>query len=38
MMGWSQKGKYPKPIKINGNITVWKSDEIQNLINKICNQ
>jgi|TARA_B110000971_G_scaffold175062_1_gene180211 prophage regulatory protein len=33
-----KKGKYPKPIKISGNITVWKSDEIQNLINNICNQ
>jgi len=27
-----KEGKYPKPIKIGQNITVWRSDEIQALI------
>ena len=31
-----KEGKYPKPIKIGPNITVWRSDEIQALISKIC--
>ena len=31
-----KEGKYPKPIKIGNNITVWRSDEIQALISKIC--
>jgi prophage regulatory protein len=24
-----KKGKYPQPIKIGDNITVWRSDDIQ---------
>jgi prophage regulatory protein len=31
-----KEGKYPKPIKIGKNITVWRSDEIQALISSIC--
>ena len=33
-----KEGKYPKPIKIGKNITVWRSDEIQALISGICNR
>ena len=33
-----KEGKYPKPIKIGKNITVWRSDEVQKLISEICNR
>ena len=29
-------GNYPAPIKLSKNVTVWRSDEIQSLVNKIC--
>ena len=29
-------GSYPAPIKLSENVTVWRSDEIQSLVNKIC--
>ncbi|MDA9165582.1 AlpA family phage regulatory protein [Alphaproteobacteria bacterium] len=31
-----KKGKYPKPYKIGNNITVWRSDEIQALVDDLC--
>ena len=31
-----KKGKYPKPYKIGKNITVWRSDEIQALVDDLC--
>jgi prophage regulatory protein len=30
------EGKYPKPLKLSENVTVWRSDEIQTLVNNIC--
>ena len=33
-----KKGKYPKPYKIGSNTTVWRSDEIQELVNRMCNE
>ena len=30
-------GSYPAPIKLSENVTVWRSDEIQSLVNEICN-
>ena len=32
-----KKGKYPKPFKIGSNTTVWRSDEIQKLVDNLCN-
>ena len=32
----SKKGKYPKPYKIGINTTVWRSDEIQALVDDLC--
>lgn len=32
-----KKGKYPKFFKIEGNTTVWRSDEIQKLVDNLCN-
>lgn len=32
------EGKYPKPIKLSANTTVWRSDDIQELINRLCEQ
>ncbi len=29
-------GSYPAPIKLSENVTVWRSDEIQSLVNEIC--
>ena len=29
-------GKYPSPIKIGANTTVWRSDDIQKLIDDMC--
>ena len=31
-----KKGKYPKPYKIGNNTTVWRSDEIQALVDDLC--
>ena len=31
-----KQGKYPQPIKIGSNTTVWRSDDIQQLVNQIC--
>ena len=31
-----KKGKYPKPYKIGNNTTVWRSDEIQALVDNLC--
>ena len=31
-----KKGKYPQPIKIGDNITVWRSDDIQQLVDRMC--
>ena len=28
-------GTYPKPIKLSDNVTVWRSDDIQNLVDHI---
>jgi len=33
-----KKGKYPKPIKLSANTTVWRSDHIQELIDSLCEQ
>ena len=33
-----KKGKYPKPIKLSANTTVWRSDDIQELIDSLCEQ
>ena len=32
-----KKGKYPKTFKIGSNTTVWRSDEIQKLVDNLCN-
>jgi predicted DNA-binding transcriptional regulator AlpA len=29
-------GKFPKPLKLAENITVWRSDDIQALVDDIC--
>ena len=29
-------GKYPSPIKIGANTAVWRSEEIQKLVNDMC--
>ena len=29
-------GKYPSPIKIGANTTVWRSDDIQKLVDDMC--
>jgi predicted DNA-binding transcriptional regulator AlpA len=29
-------GLYPSPIKLSSNVTVWRSDEIQALIDNLC--
>ena len=29
-------GLYPSPIKLSSNVTVWRSDEIQALIDDLC--
>ena len=29
-------GSYPAPIKLSENVTVWRSDAIQSLVNEIC--
>ena len=29
------KGKYPKPIKLSENTTVWREDDIRELINNL---
>lgn len=26
---WVQQGKFPKPIKMSGNVTVWRMSEVQ---------
>ena len=31
-----KKGKYPKPYKIGNNATVWRSYEIQALVDDLC--
>ena len=31
-----KQGKYPQPIKIGSNTTVWRSDDIQQLVDKLC--
>ena len=31
-----QAGRYPQPIKLSDNVTVWRSDDIQNLVDEIC--
>jgi len=31
-----KKGKYPQSIKIGDNITVWRSDDIQQLVDRMC--
>ena len=31
-----KKGKHPQPIKIGDNITVWRSDDIQQLVDRMC--
>ena len=30
------EGIYPQPIKVSEKVTVWRADEIQELIDKIC--
>ena len=37
--GWWQgvkDGRYPSPIKIGANTTVWRSDDIQKLVDDMC--
>jgi prophage regulatory protein len=29
-------GRYPSPIKLSSNVTVWRSDEIQALVDEVC--
>jgi prophage regulatory protein len=29
-------GLYPSPIKLSSNVTVWRYDEIQELIDDLC--
>jgi len=31
-----QQGKYLTPIKIGANTTVWRSDDIQELVDRMC--
>jgi predicted DNA-binding transcriptional regulator AlpA len=31
-----KNGRYPSPIKLSPKVTVWRSDEIQALVNQIC--
>jgi len=31
-----QQGKYPTPIKTGANTTVWRSDDIQELVDRMC--
>ena len=33
-----KQGKYPQPIKIGSNTTVWRSDDIQKLVDQLCAQ
>ena len=33
-----KQGKYPQPIKIGSNTTVWRSDHIKELIDSLCEQ
>lgn len=33
-----KKGKYPKPIKLSANTTVWRSNHIKELIDSLCEQ
>jgi hypothetical protein len=37
---WSKvkTGEFPSPIKISANITVWKVEDIRDLIERISNQ
>ena len=30
------EGRYPQPIKLSKKVTVWRADEIQELVNEIC--
>ena len=30
-----RKGKYPKPVKLGENTTVWREDDIRELINSL---
>jgi prophage regulatory protein len=30
------EGKYPQPIKISEKVTVWRSDQIEALIEQLC--
>jgi prophage regulatory protein len=32
------EGKYPQPIKISEKVTVWRSDQIEALIDQLCSQ
>ena len=29
-------GRYPQPIKLSDNVTAWRSDNFQNLVDEIC--
>ena len=29
-------GKYPQPIKISEKVTVWRSDQIEALVEQLC--
>ena len=29
---WVKQGKFPKPIKMSGNVTVWRMSEVQEWI------
>ena len=31
-----KSGKFPKPIKLGPRVTVWKADEIRQLVEKEC--
>ena len=30
------EGKYPQPIKISEKVTVWRSDQIEALVEQLC--
>jgi len=30
--GWLKKGKFPTPLKIGGNTTVWRSTDIESWV------
>lgn len=35
---WVQNNRFPKPLKISNRITVWKESDIDEWIEKVCNE